>query len=177
MITLSPEQAALILALLVAIGYAVIRWRDARNNVVIADARRIILEAETEKLESDTSSKAVEAVTEGFRKKDVEVSALHQRNTVLERENAVLEADRDYWKRIAEGRWNLVEEKNTLLKQKDKQLMDCASVNETANTELARVKHELDVVSKLYAAEIASTIDKHLLDGNGSETMNKEVPP
>lgn len=138
--------------------------------IIKAQAKRIETDAVTDKLESDTSSKAIEAVTEGFRRKDVEASTLHQRNTVLERENASLIANRDYWKQLAEDRWKLVEDKNIVIAGNLKQLADCAAVNERANSELSRVQQDLDAVSKLYAKEIQNTIDRNLL-GDDSEQM------
>lgn len=171
MITLSPETALALFAFALAVGYAVIRWRDSKNAILLAQAKQMTTNAETDKLESDTSSKAIEAVTEGFRRKDVEASALHQRNTVLERENASLIADRDYWKQLAEARWKLIEEKNGVIAGNLKQLADCAAVNERANSEIARVTHDLDVVSKLYAKEIQNTIDRNLLNGESDEQL------
>lgn len=155
MITLTPEQVGGLFLLALALGYAVIRWRDARNDTIKANAKRIEYEAAADKLESETSSAAVKAVTEGFAKKDTEVSALNKRN-------GELEADVAKWKTLAEERWKTIEEKNVTIAGMSKQLSDCASVNQNANERLLAVTGELESIRAQYADEIASTINRHL---------------
>jgi hypothetical protein len=133
---------------------------DARTRQVEVEARAraLQLEAEADKVASETSSAAVKAVTEGFARKDTQVSE-------LQRHNAELEIDVAKYKANWEASLRLLEDKNALLAERDRQLRECASVNQKANERLLAITGELESIRAQYAAEIANTIGKHLKDG------------
>lgn len=134
----------------------------AHEKEVEARAKVLQMEAESDKLESETSSAAVKAVTEGFARKDTEVSTLQAENIRLTKVNGELEGERNYWKGLAEERWKIVEDKNKTIDERNKSLQDCVAANRTVNDRLLNVTAELESIRAQYASEIASTIEKHL---------------